>query len=92
MNILNLSLNIAVANLVSSPQQFCNVLQNIDHIKLSKIGKVKYKKDREFVGTLRHIVVIQENDGKYYASCLVETGVETPKLQPVEASTTVGID
>ena len=74
------------------PATFCNVLQNIDHIKLSKIGKVKYKKDREFVGTLRHIVVIQENDGKYYASCLVETGVETPKLQPVEASTTVGID
>ena len=68
------------------------VLQDISRLKLSKLGLVKYKKDREFVGTLRHIVVTQESDGKYYASCVVETGVEVPKLQPVEASTTVGID
>lgn len=70
----------------------CAVLQDISRLKLSKLGLVKYKKDREFVGTLRHIVVSQESDGKYYASCLVETGVEAPKLQPVEASTMVGID
>ena len=70
----------------------CVVLQDISRLKLSKLGLVKYKKDREFVGALRHIVVTQENDGKYYASCLVETGVEAPKPQPVEASTTVGID
>jgi len=70
----------------------CAVLQEISCLKLSKLGLVKYKKDREFVGTLRHIVVTQETDGKYYASYVVETGVEAPKPQPVEASTTVGID
>ena len=70
----------------------CAVLQDISRLKLSKIGCVKYKKDRELVGTLRHIVVTQESDGKYYASCVVETGVEAPNPQPVEASTTVGID
>ena len=74
------------------PGQSCAVLQDISCLKLSKLGLVKYKKDREFVGALRHIVVIQENDGKYYASCLVETGVEAPKPQPIEASTAVGID
>jgi putative transposase len=70
----------------------CVVLQDISRLKLSKLGLVKYKKDREFVGALRHIVVTQENDGKYYASCLVETGVEAPKPKPVDDSTTVGID
>ncbi len=74
------------------PYPFCDVLQDTSRLKLSKIGLVKYKKDREFVGTLRHIVVTQESDGKYYASCLVETDIEVPKPQPVEASTTVGID
>ncbi len=72
--------------------QRSDVLQDISCLKLSKIGLVKYKKDRAFVGILRHIVITQENDGKYYASCVVETGVEAPKPQPVEASTTVGID
>lgn len=74
------------------PSSHCAVLQDTSRLKLSKLGLVKYKKDREFVGILRHIVVTQESDGKYYASCLVETGVESPKPQPVEASTTVGID
>ena len=70
----------------------CAVLQDISRLKLSKLGLIRYKKDREFVGALRHIVVTQDSDGKYYASCLVATGVEAPNTQPVEASTTVGID
>ncbi len=74
------------------PGQSCAVLQDISRLKFHKLGLVKYKKDREFVGTLRHIVVTQESDGKYYASCVVETGVEAPKPQSAEASTTVGID
>ena len=74
------------------PYPFCDVLQGRSHLKLSKLGLVKYKKDREFTGVLRHIVVTQESDGKYYASCLVVTGIEAPKPQPVKASTTVGID
>ena len=74
------------------PYPFCDVLQDQERLKLLKLGLIRYKKDRELVGTLRHIVVTQESDGKYYASCLVETGVEAPKPQPVDASTTVGID
>ena len=74
------------------PYPFCDVLQEQVRLKLPKLGLVKYKKDREFVGTIRHIVITQENDGKYYASCVVETGVESPKPQLVDASTTVGID
>ena len=74
------------------PSSHCAVLQDISRLKLSKIGLVKYNKDREFVGNLRHIVVSQDGDGKYYASCVVETGVEAPKPKSVEASTTVGID
>ena len=70
----------------------CAVLQDISRLKLSKLGLVKYKKDREFSGLLRHIVVTQESDGKYYASCLVEMGVEAPEPQPVDASTAVGVD
>jgi putative transposase len=74
------------------PSSHCAVLKDTSHLKLSKIGLVKYKKDREFTGVLRHIVVTQESDGKYYASCLAETGVDAPKPQSVDASTTVGID
>ena len=74
------------------PGQSCAVLQDISRLKLPKLGLVKYKKDREFIGTLRHIVITQESNGKYYASCLVDTGVEAPNPKPVEASTTVGID
>ncbi len=74
------------------PSSHCAVLQDTSHLKLSKLGLVKYKKDREFAGVLRHIVVTQESDGRYYASCLVETGADAPEPQPVEASTTVGID
>ena len=74
------------------PYPFCDVLQDQIRLKLPKLGLVKYKKDRELVGVLRHIVVTQESDGKYYASCVVETDVEAPKPQSVEASTTVGID
>ena len=74
------------------PGSDCAVLQDSNRLKLPKLGLVKYKKDREFVGTLRHIVVTQESDGKYYASCLVATGVEAPNPQPVNANTTVGID
>ena len=74
------------------PYPFCDVLQEQARLKFSKLGLVKYKKDREFVGTLRHIVVTQDSDGKYYASCLVETTTEIPEPQPVDASTTVGID
>lgn len=74
------------------PYPFCDVLQEQARLKFSKLGLVKYKKDREFVGTLRHIVVTQDSDGKYYASCLVETTAEIPEPQPVDASTTVGID
>ena len=74
------------------PGQSCAVLQDISRLKLPKLGLVKYKKDREFIGTLRPIVITQESNGKYYASCLVDTGVEAPNPKPVEASTTVGID
>ena len=74
------------------PGSDCTVLQNSNRLKLPKLGLVKYKKDREFIGALRHIAVTQESDGKYYASCLVETGIEAPKPQSVEASTTIGID
>ena len=74
------------------PGQSCAVLQDISRLKLPKLGLVKYKKDREFIGTLRHIVITQESNGKYNASCLVDTGVEAPNPKPVEASTTVGID
>ena len=74
------------------PYPFCDVLQEQARLKFSKLGLVKYKKDREFVGTLRHIVVTQDSDGKYYASCLVAMGVDAPNPQPVNDNTTVGID
>jgi len=48
--------------------------------------------DRAFEGNIKQCTVSRGNDGKYYASILVEQNIEFPKKPAVEESTTVGID
>lgn len=43
------------------------------YIKLPKIGYVKLKQHREFIGTIKSVTVSQVPSGKYYVSILVET-------------------
>lgn len=43
------------------------------YIKLPKIGCVKLKQHREFIGAIKNVTVSQVPSGKYYVSILVET-------------------
>jgi len=48
--------------------------------------------DRKFEGTIKQCTVSRNNDGKYYASILVEQNIEFPKKPAIKDKTTVGID
>ena len=62
-----------------------------NHVKLSKIGSVKFVKHREFTGEIKRITVSQNCSGAYYVSFLVEDGVSKKvcSATPVKG---VGID
>ena len=75
------------------PVPFCDVDQENYRIKLSKIGLVRYKQDRRFEGRLRNVTVSCDGCGCYWVSCLVETGVQEPKPEPITPdSKCVGLD
>jgi putative transposase len=75
------------------PGQSCSVDQETHHVKLLKIGLVRYKQDRVFKGQLRNITVSCDGCGRFWASCLVETGVQEPKPEPLTSqSKCVGLD
>lgn len=72
---------------------FCSVDQETRHIKLPKIGLIKYKQDRRFKGQLRNVTVSCDGCGRFWVSCLVETGVAEPKPEPLTSqSKCVGLD
>lgn len=48
--------------------------------------------DRPFKGKIKNVTISRTPTDKYYASILVETGIDKPVKQPVKAQTTVGID
>lgn len=75
------------------PSTHCSVDQDSRHVKLSKIGLVRYKQDRRFKGQLRNVTVSCDGCGRFWASCLVETGVQEPKPEPITSqSKCVGLD
>jgi len=62
-----------------------------DWIKIPKCSLIKAKVHREISGTVKSITLSKTTNGKYYASILVEDGVEQPKpLQTLKSA--VGID
>lgn len=75
------------------PVPFCSVDQETHCIKLPKLGLVRYKQDRQFEGQLRNVTVSCDGCGRFWVSCLVETGVAEPKPEPLTSqSKCVGLD
>lgn len=75
------------------PVPDCSINQDLRCVKLPKIGLVRYKQDRVFKGQLRNITVSCDSCGRYWVSCLVETGVPEPKQDPITSqSKCVGLD
>lgn len=61
-------------------------------ITIPKIGKIKIFMDRVPKGTLKSITVSRTCTGKFFASCLYETGDPTPVKAPITKETAVGLD
>lgn len=75
------------------PIPFCSIDQETHHIKLPKLGLVRYKQDCRFNGQLRNVTVSCDGCGHFWASCLVETGVAVPKPEPITSqSKCIGLD
>lgn len=61
-------------------------------VKLPKIGKVKFGKNRTFDGKIGTCTVSKTPTGKYYISILVDDGIPMLEKAPITTETAVGID
>ena len=61
---------------------------NNRYISVPKCPRIRIKKHRDFVGTIKSITVSRTTDNKYYISLLVETEIEPLK----ESSHMIGLD
>lgn len=80
-----------------SPQKFQNpqdsrvdfVNSTISVLKLQRIPAVLH---RQFTGVIKTVTIHKTPSGKYFASVLVEDGIQEPVLTPPHPDTTIGID
>lgn len=76
----------------------CQFPQNVEVdfdanvIDFPKIGKVKSALHRRFEGKIKTVTLSRSASEKYYASILVEDGLEMPVKAVVTEDTTVGVD
>ena len=63
-----------------------------NQVKLPKIGWVKTKLSRRFEGVLKTATVSMTTTDKFFISILVDDGKETPKREPFEYDSTIGLD
>ena len=61
-------------------------------VKLPKIGTLKVKYHRTFVGTMKSATVIRQSTGRYFLSIVVEDGRKPPQPADPIPDQTVGID
>ena len=61
-------------------------------VKLPKIGTIKVKYHRSFVGTTKSATIIRRSTGRYLISIVVEDGKKAPKPTDPIPDQTVGID
>ena len=72
-------------NMINGNIKFSN---NDRYISIPKCPRIRIKKHRDFIGTIKSITVSMTTDNKYYISLLVETDVEPLK----ESNTSIGLD
>ena len=74
-----------------NPQR-CSVDFDGGTLTIPKAKKVKAVFHRTFKGTIKDVTISKEKDGRYYASILVDTGVQPLPKKSIERETTIGID
>ena len=68
-----------------------NVKFEGDYLKLNqKIGKIYCRRHRDFEGAIKTVTISKNPDGKYYASVLVDDGLDQPKA--TTEGKAIGID
>ena len=61
-------------------------------IQIPKVGKVCFICSRRFVGAVKTTTISKTTTGKYYASILVDDGLELPELANLDQANSIGID
>ncbi len=61
-------------------------------LTIPKISDIPIKLSRKFEGKINTITVSKTPTGKYFASILVDNGIELPKLKPITKEGTIGVD
>jgi putative transposase len=61
-------------------------------LTIPKIKDIPIVISRTFSGKIKTITISRSPTGKYFASLLVDSGKEFPKLQPIDAITSIGLD
>ena len=61
---------------------------NNRYISIRKCPRIRIKKHRDFIGTIKSITVSMTTDNKYYISLLVESEIKPSK----ESNTSIGLD
>ena len=64
------------------------ISDNNRYISVPKCPRIRIKKHRDFIGTIKSITVSMTTDNKYYISLLVETEIEPLK----ESKSSIGLD
>ena len=69
-------------------QGYVKLSDNDRYISIPKCPRIRIKKHRDFIGTIKSITVSRTTDNKYYMSLLVETEIAPLK----ENNSTIGLD
>lgn len=69
-----------------------HIYQDINKIKIPKIGLIKTRFDRQPKSVLKSITISKSPTNKYYASCVYETGEVIPAKPEITKHDAVGID
>lgn len=72
--------------------QHCSVDWKHKTLTIPKCKNIPVVLHRPFYGSIKDVTVSLNPDGRYYASILVDTAIQPEVCNPVEASTTIGID
>ena len=72
-------------NMINGNIKFSN---NDRYISIPKCPRIRIKKHRDFIGTIKSITVSMTTDNKYYISLLVESEIKPLK----ESNRTIGLD
>ena len=72
-------------NMINGNIKFSN---NDRYISIPKCPRIRIKKHRDFIGTIKSITVSRTTDNRYYMSLLVESEIKPLK----ESNTSIGLD